>query len=190
MERGSRRWWAMRASSTLWWIVLLYASSGIRGSDQIVACISSVIVTANHTHLRTGVAGSHTCYTLYGSSCCTPTRHSRCYSSYSNCWCDSYCHYLDDCCCDVRCTDYSKLCIKTHVYIRMSYFFHPAYCTHGSIRLAGGSSTSGRVEVCIYNRWGTVCDDGWTQVDANVACRQLGYSDAGIYNLHSYLFTN
>ena len=53
-------------------------------------------------------------------------------------------------------------------------------CVHGDIRLMDGSSNmEGRVEVCLSGVWGTVCSNGWTAVDANVACRQLGYSGSG-----------
>jgi len=51
-------------------------------------------------------------------------------------------------------------------------------CPSGAIRLIGSSRASeGRVEICLNNAWGTVCDDGWTDVDASVVCRQLGYSN-------------
>ncbi|XP_070562183.1 neurotrypsin-like [Ptychodera flava] len=45
------------------------------------------------------------------------------------------------------------------------------------IRLVGGAIPSeGRVEIFYANEWGTVCDDFFENVDATVACRELGYS--------------
>ena len=53
-------------------------------------------------------------------------------------------------------------------------------CTDGNLRLIGGQSPNeGRVEVCLDGLWGTVCDDYWGSVDAQVACRQLGYLSSG-----------
>ena len=50
----------------------------------------------------------------------------------------------------------------------------------GQLRLVGANITNaGRVEICLGNVWGTVCDDGWNTADATVVCGQLGYSREG-----------
>ena len=44
------------------------------------------------------------------------------------------------------------------------------------LRLVGGrTSREGRLEIKHNGVWGTVCDDSFSDVDASVACRQLGY---------------
>ena len=57
-------------------------------------------------------------------------------------------------------------------------------CTEGDIRLAEGATfAEGRLELCKNDAWGTVCRNGMTVQNAQVVCRQLGFSSAGIVEL-------
>lgn len=53
-------------------------------------------------------------------------------------------------------------------------------CNHGDVRLSRGLTRfDGLVEICNDNQWGTVCDDEWDFIDANVVCGQLGFLNTG-----------
>ena len=63
-------------------------------------------------------------------------------------------------------------------------------CRDGDIRLSGGPSVyEGKVEVCYDEEWRMVCGEGWSQQDALVTCRQLGYSTEGkSFHVYAYFF--
>jgi deleted-in-malignant-brain-tumors protein 1 len=62
-------------------------------------------------------------------------------------------------------------------------------CKHGDIRLTGSSyEVTGRIQVCINGTWNTICGTNFDSNDASVACRQLGYSPYGAFNLSYYYY--
>jgi hypothetical protein len=59
-------------------------------------------------------------------------------------------------------------------------------CDDGDLRLVGGDSENdGLLQVCFSGRWGTVNVDGWTDVDTQVTCRQLGFNNDGQYSANA-----
>ena len=58
------------------------------------------------------------------------------------------------------------------------HVFSLLYAAHStvSVRLVGGTTSRGRVEILYDNTWGTICDDYFTNQSAGVLCHMLGFS--------------
>ena len=71
-----------------------------------------------------------------------------------------------------------------HLVCKESFLCPPAIpCQNGTVRLVGGANNySGRVEVCVDGKWGTVCGDSFTQEHAVAVCSRLGYRTTGTAN--------
>ena len=79
----------------------------------------------------------------------------------------------------------------TNTYIQYTL---TAQCTEGQLRLVEtpsiginehfNANNAGRLEVCLNGQWGTIAADSfttpWSEKNAQVACRQLGFS--GVLN--------
>lgn len=55
-------------------------------------------------------------------------------------------------------------------------------CEDGDVRLMSGvqcEDYAGRVEVCLEEEWGSICDSHWSNVEASVICGQLGFPPDG-----------
>ena len=105
----------------------------------------------------------------YGNMCCPEGQD--CQGVYS----DGVCH------CSYDCHEYGDCCIDVDLSCR---------CNHGDLRLVGGSTPyEGLVEICINNQWETICDVAsgyvWRNIEASVACRQLGLSSDGKMALYT-----
>lgn len=52
-------------------------------------------------------------------------------------------------------------------------------CSDGNVRLVDGSNLLGRLEICVNNAWGTVCETQFGLNEARVTCAQLGGTGMG-----------
>jgi hypothetical protein len=100
---------------------------------------------------------------------------SLCYSTFMHV---QYLQFLSDLSLDLysvhTCKDpTTSTSLHTHTHYTLG-------CTEGEVRLVGGAnSNEGRVEICLSDEWGTVCDQMWDATDARVVCRELGLGSTG-----------
>ena len=53
---------------------------------------------------------------------------------------------------------------------------HPSPPSGQRVRLRGASTFKGYLELYHSDQWGLVCDDDWNREEADIVCKQLGFS--------------
>ena len=73
----------------------------------------------------------------------------------------------------MRCTAHIIILMLTLVVFHAS--LSGPTCDDGDVRLIDGSDyKEGRVEICLNNTWGSICEGGFNETAATVVCNQLG----------------
>lgn len=89
---------------------------------------------------------------------------------------------------------YQLVCPLLLAYVAISTV--AGNCTHNHLRFADRvddttmNTTTGRIEICLNNAWGTICRNEFGIPDAQVACNQIaGYQSEGNLHYHSQALT-
>ena len=80
-------------------------------------------------------------------------------------------------------TGCSGSALDVQITVRQQAAAAPGAYVDGDLRLVNGAvPNEGRLEMYVDDQWGTLCDDYWTDDEADVACRQLGYEQGSVRN--------
>ena len=84
--------------------------------------------------------------------------------------------------------------LSTHIHIYFSSSVNYSLllihtdCPDGRNLLLNGSDlTEGWVEVCYNNSYGTVCDDFWDELDAQVVYHRLGFDNGSKFRINVFV---
>ena len=66
-----------------------------------------------------------------------------------------------------------------HHFLHQTIVVNSSDTSRGDLRLVGGNSTAGRLQMQLDGVWTQVCALGFNTTAANVACSQLGLGSTG-----------